>query len=151
MPARSAWVQVRQGDNVGWVHRSTVQAWHREVIVRPHPTAGGDYREYVGFPQGLDTRDPGGVNYTRQPPGNYQLGPPDAGGHRPVYDWQGKPDRQHPGGQGPAFVPQEGRCPAPATSSDTDALRVDSRPLVVFGVAGGGAEGQVRPSHHPAE
>ena len=85
----NAWVQVKQGDNVGWVHRSTVQAWQREVIVRPYPTAGGDYRECVGFPQGLDTRDPGGVNYTRQPPGNYQLGPSDAGGHRPVYDWQG--------------------------------------------------------------
>lgn len=83
------WVQVRQGDNVGWVHRSTVQDWHREEIVRPHPPTAGDYRETVGFPQGPDVRPPGGVNYTRRPPGNYQLGPPGADGHRPVYDFQG--------------------------------------------------------------
>lgn len=84
-----AWVQVRQGDNVGWVHRSTLEAWNPEIIVRPRPPTAGDYRELVGFSQGFDTRDPGGVNWTRRPPGNYQLGPPDAGGHRPVYDQGG--------------------------------------------------------------
>ena len=84
------WVQVRQGDNVGWVHRSTLQDWHREVIVRPHPPTAGDYRESVGFPHNFETRDPGSVNYTRQLPGNYQLGPPDAGGHRPVYNSTGQ-------------------------------------------------------------
>ena len=64
------WVQVRQGDNVGWVHRSTVQDWHQEVIVRPHPPTAGDYRENVSFPAGFrGTRDPGSVNCTRQPAG----------------------------------------------------------------------------------
>ncbi|HSQ37381.1 MAG TPA: hypothetical protein VLS92_05760, partial [Acidimicrobiia bacterium] len=84
------WVQVRQGDNVGWVHRSTVQDWHREVIVRPHPPTAGDYRESVNFPEGFEARDPGSANYTRQLPGNYQLGPPDANGHRPAYNSTGQ-------------------------------------------------------------
>jgi len=84
------WVQVRDGNNVGWVHRSTVQDWHREQIARPHWPTAGDYRETVGFLRGPDVRPPGGGDYTRQPPGEYGLGPPGADGHRPVYDWKGK-------------------------------------------------------------
>lgn len=84
------WVQVRQGENSGWVHRSTLQEWREEVVVMPRPPGPGDYRETVNFPQGLDTRDPGGTSYTRREAGNYQLGPPGPDGFRPVYDWQGR-------------------------------------------------------------
>jgi len=108
------WVQVRQGENVGWVHRSTVQDWHPEVIVRPLPPTAGDYRETVGFfPQGPDVRPPGGANYTRRPSGNYQLGPPDASGHRPVYDSEGTLIGSTPANQVPPSSLRKDVAPPP--------------------------------------
>ena len=84
------WVQVRQGTtSAGCTARRCKTGTGRSSLGPTHPLAG-DYRETVGFPQDFETRDPGSVNYTRQLPGNYQLGPPDASGHRPVYNSTGQ-------------------------------------------------------------
>lgn len=109
-----AWVQVRQGENLGWVHQSAVAPWQEEVITRPLPPTQGDpYRETVGFPDPFLTRDPTGANLTRRDPGIYDLGSPDTGGNRPVYDREGKLIGNIPADQVPDTQLRRGPAPEP--------------------------------------
>ena len=108
------WVQVRQGGNVGWVHRATLQDWTQEVIVRPPPpTANAPYREWVTFPGEFETRGPGSGTFTRRPPGSYRVGPPDPGGYRPVYDANDKPVGSIPADRVPSRELRRGQAPLP--------------------------------------
>ena len=109
-----AWLQVRQGEDVGWVHQSAVAPWQEEVITRPlPPTQGGPYRETVNFADPFLTRDPTGANLTRRDPGIYDLGPPDAGGNRPVYDREGNLIGSLPADQLPDTRLRRGSAPEP--------------------------------------
>ena len=89
-PARTPGCRCGKGEDVGWVHRSTVADWHREVITRPHPPTGRTTGRPSASPEPFETRDPTGVNFTRRDAGELRPGSPRTGGNRPVYSSTGQ-------------------------------------------------------------
>jgi len=112
------WYEVRIDDQVGWVPRlamvaaQTAEPPHVRATPPPPPVL-----EQVVFESQFETRDPRTGSVSRELPGTYRLGPPDANHCRPVYDDKGKLLGEIPESKVPTRSVQSTPPPPPPTSA----------------------------------